>query len=140
MKRLALLILFLLLPAFAPGHADAYTRLIGSDPKDGAVLKDPIKAIVLNFNETVVPVDVRVLDATGSAIAETRNVRVRDSKMRIILPPEMPKGTYLVTYRVRSGDSRPVAGSSYFSLDYATDRPPMAPETQALEGIRWAAD
>lgn len=114
--------------------------LIGSDPKDGDVLKDPIEAVVLNFNETVVPVDVRVLDAAGSTIAETRNVRVRDSEMRIILPPEMPKGTYLVTYRVRSGDSHPVAGSLYFSLGYATDHPPSAPDSQALEGVWRTAD
>jgi len=140
MKRLASLFLFLVLLAFVPGHAGAHALLIGTEPKDGAVLKDPIDAVVLNFNETVVPVDVRVLDGAGSVIAETRDARVRDSEMRINLPAEVPKGTYLVTYRVRSGDSHPVAGSFYFSLGYATDHPPMAPETQALEGIWRTAD
>ena len=140
MKRLTILALLLAFLAFVPDAARAHALLIGSDPKDGDVLKDPIDTIVLNFNETVVPVDVRVLDGAGSVIAETRNVRVRDSEMRINLPAEMPKGTYLVTYRVRSGDSHPVAGSFYFSLGYATDHPPMAPETQALEGIWRTAD
>ncbi|MCX7356219.1 MAG: copper resistance protein CopC [Alphaproteobacteria bacterium] len=140
MKRSTILVLFLVFLSFTPSEGRAHALLIGSDPKDGAVLKDAIEAVVLSFNEAVVPVDVRVLDAAGSAIAETRNVRVRDSEMRIILPPEMPKGTYLVTYRVRSGDSHPVAGSFYFSMGYATDHPPVAPETQALEGIWRTAD
>ncbi len=140
MKRLTILALLLTVLAFAPDPARAHALLLGSDPKDGAVLKDPIDAVVLSFNETVVPVDVRVLDGTGAVIAEMRNVRVRDSEMRINLPAEMPEGTYLVTYRVRSGDSHPVAGSLYFSLGYATEQPPMAPETQALEGIWRTAD
>lgn len=135
MKRSTILALFLLLLAFAPGIARAHALLLGSEPKDGQVLKDPIEAVILNFNETIVPVDVRVLDATGSVIAGLREVRVRDSEMRIMLPAEMPKGTYLVTYRVRSSDSHPISGSFYFSLGYAIDRPPLPPDTQALEGF-----
>jgi copper transport protein len=134
MRRSTLLLFFLFLfLALAPAEPRAHALLLGSDPKDGEVLKDPIEAVVLNFNETIVPVDVRVLDAAGSAITGMRDVRVRDSEMRIILPPEMPKGAYLVTYRVRSSDSHPVAGSFYFSLGYAIDRLPMPPNTHALE-------
>jgi copper transport protein len=97
MKQLPIVALLLLFLAFLPGQAGAHALLIGSDPKDGEVLKDPIDAVVLNFNETVVPIDVRVLDASGSVITSMRDVRVRDSEMRIHLPAEMPKGTYLVT-------------------------------------------
>lgn len=140
MKRTAILALLLLFLAFAPDCAHAHALLLGSNPRNGEVLKDPVEAVVLNFNETIVPVDVRVLDAAGSAIAGMRDVRVRDSELRIILPAEVPKGTYLVTYRVRSGDSHPVAGSLYFSLGYAIDHPPTAPDTHGLEGLWRSAD
>lgn len=140
MKKLSILALLLLALAFAPGPAHAHALLIDTDPDNGEVLKDPIDAVVLNFNETVVAIDVRILNGAGSVIADTKDVRVRDSELRIKLPAEMPKDTYLVTYRVRSSDSHPVAGSFYFSVGDAVTAPPAAPDTGALETAWRTAD
>lgn len=135
MKRFSIVAALFLVLALTPGLARAHAVLLGTEPPNGAVLGEPVSEIALFFNEMVAPVDVRVLNGAGSVVTGPRDVRARDAEVRVILPPEMPPGAYLVTYRVRSGDAHPVGGSFYFTIGRTAAPPPTAPDTRGVEAM-----
>lgn len=120
--RVLLLVLGLLLLPASP--ASAHSSLVSSSPEGGAVLKSQPAEIVLSFNEpiTALPSRTQVLAPDGKRISEsvTSDGRV----LRITLrPADRPLGTYLVSYRIISGDSHPVGNALVFSVGAPSARP-----------------
>ena len=100
---------------FAGGPAGAHTVLVGTDPPDGAVLQAPPDDITITFNEPIQIADgTTLLTADGSEL-DVSAVAVDD---QVVLTPDasLPDGTYVVSWRVISQDSHPVAGAFSFSV------------------------
>ena len=105
----------LLVTAFpAAGHA----MLVASDPADRSSLDEPPPAVTLTFNE---PVEVpsgglRVFDGAAQRI-DTGPIDTGDQlTVAVGLPSDLGDGGYVVTYRVISEDSHPIAGVLEFTV------------------------
>jgi copper transport protein len=94
----------------------AHAVLVAAAPEDGAALEAPPAEIVLRFNEPVLLVALRVLDAAGRPVDLPRRDARVDAAIRVPLPGALPYGAYLVSWRVVSADSHPIGGSFAFSI------------------------
>lgn len=113
MIRLAALAVLALAAAQASGHAG----LSAAEPADGAVLERAPAAVVLRFSEPVTPIAIRLFDRAGTRVE--LQATAEGETVRAALPPALPAGPYLVSYRVTSLDSHPVGGTIAFSVGRA---------------------
>ena len=126
-----------------PGGVRAHPRLVGSDPPDlcvevpapiadprcvtGVVVAAPPLVIRLTFNEPVQPIGrgVRVVAPSGRRVergpagASARDVRVDVDAAE--------QGTYVVSWRVVSGDAQPEQGRFAFTVGRPTATPALLP-------------
>ena len=111
---LCLTLALLVLPA-AP--AQAHAVLVSSSPVPDSVLSAAPSEVVLTFSEPVsrIPDKVRVIAPDGSR-ADRGEPVFENTLVRIPVDPGAPRGTYLVSYRVISADSHPVAGGYTYSV------------------------
>ena len=86
----------------------AHASLVAAEPADGSVVAESPKTVQLQFNESVTPAVVNLIDAAGKTRAVT--VRAVDQSVVIVLPDDLPRGTQVVSYRVVSQDGHPVGG------------------------------
>lgn len=101
--------------------AGAHAVLLGSDPADESVLGESPRAIVLRFSEPVSLVrdGFSVFDARGERVAGGDPL---SAGTEVSLPvPTLSEGTYIVSWRVLSGDSHPISGSFLFSVGAVHD-------------------
>ena len=132
MRRCAVAILLWLGVALGAAPAAAHAVLQSTEPADRAVLARAPAMVMVKFNEPVTPIAVQVLDATGHVV--TREAATADGMLHIALPPGLADGTYIVSWRVTSIDSHPVAGSLMFAVGSAPAAWSAAP---AEEDGRW---
>lgn len=131
---LALLSVLALLAGAAP--ALAHTRLVGSDPADGASLDTAPDRVALTFNETM-QADFSTITVVGPDGAEwqTGEVAASGETVGVAVRPLGPAGRYEIGYRVVSDDGHPVTGSVAFTLTApgpgAAASTAPAPSTQA---------
>ncbi len=111
--RLSFLVLVTLLGASSP--AIAHATLVATDPADGAVLDSSPQTAQLRFNEPVSALVVQLIDSRGQTRSEV-TVTARNETVEVKLPPDLPQGAQVVTYRVVSADGHPIAGSIVFSI------------------------
>ncbi|MTG88743.1 hypothetical protein GJV82_07270 [Cellulosimicrobium sp. BIT-GX5] len=105
-----------LLAILASGPAAAHAVLVGTDPQDGTVLDAPPDALTITFNEPVqvVPGGTTVLAADGSPVDV--DVAAVDDALVVTPAATLDDGTYVVSWRVVSLDTHPVAGAFTFSV------------------------
>ncbi|MBO0611307.1 copper resistance CopC/CopD family protein [Myceligenerans salitolerans] len=124
-----------LLVILTGGPAAAHAVLVGTDPRDGAVLDAPPDEVTITFNEPVrvVAESTTVLAADGSAVAATA-VAVDDT---VVITPDGPlgTGTYVVSWRVVSLDTHPVAGAFSFSVGAPSDTSVDVPVTEPTAAL-----
>ena len=141
MGLLAPMLLALLIGIAGAGPARAHSVLLHSLPEDGAALEAAPGAIELHFSEPVRPIAVRVLDAAGAPVAGGdggEGVVAQDGLLKLALPDDLPRGSYLVSYRVTSLDSHPIGGSLAFSVGAPPEGAAVAPMAAvAADGERW---
>jgi copper transport protein len=116
-RRLVLAALGLLVALLAsPSTVDAHASLVGVTPADGAVLDEAPPIVEITFDELVSLTggDARVLDDAGDQVST--GAQATGGSVAVTLPASLPDGTYVVTWRVISGDSHPVSGSSIFHV------------------------
>ncbi|HET9517861.1 MAG TPA: copper resistance protein CopC [Actinoplanes sp.] len=115
-------LLWVLLGPASPAHAHA--ALISSDPAADAVVPVAPNWVTLTFSEDVhlVPDRIQVLDP-ASERADVGAPQVAGNTVTVPLRPGGGKGTYLISYRVVSADSHPVAGAIAFSVGAPSERP-----------------
>jgi copper transport protein len=94
------------------GPAAAHASLITTDPGQGARVEQAPSKVTLTFDE---PVSLgagyaRVLAAQGARV-DTGAASVTGAVVTIPVRSGLPDGGYLVTYRVVSDDSHPIAGA-----------------------------
>jgi len=113
------LVASLLLLVCLAGEASAHASLVSADPRDGTVLAQAPKTVELHLNENVTAGAVNLIDATGKLRPEAV-VTAKNEAISVALPPDLPKGTQIVSYRVISEDGHPVTGSVTFSIGEPT--------------------
>ncbi|MBB5870123.1 copper transport protein [Allocatelliglobosispora scoriae] len=113
---------FLLVPA-APAFAHA--ALLGTNPGQGSIVQTAPSDVTLTFSEPVSPVSdkIRIIGPDGER-ADRGTPSADGTVLKIGLRDSPPIGTYLVTYRVISADSHPVAGGFTFSVGAPSATPP----------------
>ncbi len=129
--------LVLLLGLLGIADAGAHAVLLATEPADGATLQQAPTAVVLEFSEPVAPVFVRLIAAQGQAAADADTLTTAGPELRLALPRDLPRGAYLVSYRVISADSHPVGGSFGFAVGAGHEAP--AAEPAAGEDTAWTA-
>ena len=122
--------LLVLVPA-AP--AQAHSGLVSSNPADRTVLPAAPETANLTFNERVRPVvaSFQLYDATGKRQLEVAAV---DQVVEVRLPAGLVDGTYVLSWRVISADSHPIAGALSFSVGQPSSRPPAAADLVSGDG------
>ncbi|GAA1411756.1 copper resistance CopC/CopD family protein [Oerskovia paurometabola] len=115
--------------------AAAHAVIVDSDPRDGSVVEDSPALLTLTFNEPVQvpPGGVALLDAAGTAVAVTPTAV--DSRVEIAVPAVLDDGTYVVSWRVTSGDTHPVAGAFTFSVGAPSDTVAAVPEPSTSAAV-----
>lgn len=97
--------------------ASAHAVLVSSSPPDGAVVSAAPTEVVLTFSESVrkVPGKMRVIGPDGSRV-DRGEPTFDGAVVTIKVDQSASRGTYLVSYRVISADSHPVAGGYTYSV------------------------
>jgi copper transport protein len=106
------------------GPASAHAVLVRSSPPPDTVLPTAPAEVVLTFSESVrqVPGQIRVLGPDGSRV-DRGEPAFAGAVVTIPVNQNGRRGTYLVSYRVISADSHPVAGGYTYSVG-APSTPP----------------
>ena len=120
MRRARLLLLTVLAGWFVAGivtagPASAHASLISTDPGEGSRVQEVPVAVTLEFSEGVSlgAGYARVLDSGGERV-DAGTAAVDGGVLTIPLRRGLPDDGYLVTYRVISADSHPIAGAYSF--------------------------
>jgi len=109
-----LAVLFVLLFA---SPAAAHAELVNITPANGAQLPRPPTEVKMTFTESVnlVGGGIRLVDAAGATVP-TSDPTVDGHIVTWPMPAGLPKGAYVVTWRVVSADGHPVSGASSFGV------------------------
>ncbi|MEV6299652.1 copper resistance protein CopC [Actinoplanes sp. NPDC051861] len=129
-----LLGLFGTLLAAAP--ASAHAALVGSDPGNGTIVPDAPNKVTLTFSESVQLLSgkIRVIAPDGSR-ADQGDPVAAGTQVTVPLRAGGGRGTYLVSYRVISADSHPVAGTISYSVGAASAPPTATEEDVAVDPV-----
>lgn len=114
--------------------ASAHAGLVSTDPARGAVVPEAPDRVTLTFSETVglIPGKIQVLAPDGSR-ADRGQPTITDNTVTVGLRSGGARGTYLLSYRVISADSHPVAGTVMYSVGA-----PSTPPTATTSTTEWA--
>jgi copper transport protein len=137
MRLLAALATLLVLLGVSTG-ALAHAALIAVEPASGSILARAPKAVELRFNEAVTPGAIQLIDGAGRARDDVR-VTTAGESISVAMPPGLPEGTAVVSYRVISQDGHPVAGSVIFSVGTPTATQPSASADRGVSALIWLA-
>ncbi|MEW9533414.1 copper resistance protein CopC [Microbispora sp. NPDC049125] len=97
--------------------ARAHNVLLGSDPKEGAVLGGTPARVTLTFDQAVRRDFARIaVTGPGGAHYEQGEVGVAGTSVFIAVRPSGPPGAYAVGYRIVSNDGHPVTGTITFTV------------------------
>jgi copper transport protein len=106
------------------GTASAHAQLESTNPNQSSVLLTSPHQVVLHFGE---PVEIdfgslRVIGPGGQRVDSggTHHPDGDSHAVAISLPSDLPRGTYVVAWRVISADSHPVHGAFVFSVGTAS--------------------
>ncbi|MFI6344921.1 copper resistance CopC/CopD family protein [Streptomyces sp. NPDC050560] len=135
LAAVALGVFGILLSGAAP--ASAHAALLGTDPKQGAVVETAPAQVSLTFSEEVTMADdsVRVLDPRGTRVEDGRATGAGHDTYRVRLRPGLGRGTYTVAYQVVSADSHPVSGAFTFSVGAPSATAAAVPDQDTGGGV-----
>jgi copper transport protein len=136
-RRLGFLIALLLALAQS-SPALAHASLIRAEPGDGAMLAQAPATLRLTFNEPVSPLVMRLVAPSGEVISPQI---AAENNTVTLTPPQLSRGSYVLSWRVISADGHPVGGSLLFSIGAPSAQPmPLAAEGDAaVHAALWAA-
>jgi copper transport protein len=119
--------------------ASAHAVLVSSSPVTDAVLPSAPTEVVLTFSEDVrkVPDKIRVIGPDGARV-DRGEPTFAGAVVTIPVDPSGPRGSYLVSYRVISADSHPVAGGYTYSVGAPSD-PPTDTRNETVDPVVTAA-
>ncbi len=109
------------------GIVSAHAELVRSTPANGDVLDATPPEILLEFSESVDPIDpaIRLVDAQGAAVAiDAADQDLGTTSLRARIPDALDDGTYVVAWQAVSADSHRIRGAFTFSIGAATSTAP----------------
>jgi copper transport protein len=114
--------------------AAAHATLVGSDPASGTILSDPPQQVVLSFSEPVrlLPDRITVIGPQGDPV-EIGEPTAEGADVVIPVADVFDIGTYLVSFRVVSQDSHPVAGAVTYSLGAPSEVPELVVDEDVVD-------
>lgn len=122
-----LLLAALMLGVLLPTPAQAHALLSSTDPVADQVLETAPDSVTVTFSE---PVELafgalRVHDTDADRVdeGEATHAGGKAEAVTVALQPDLPDGTYTVTYRVISSDSHPIDGAFVFHIGRPGERP-----------------
>ena len=101
--------MFLLALLFVPSAATAHSSEVLTNPEDGARLGTLPAEATMAFGEAPKTADV-VLASPDGKVHQLPS-QIDGTVVLVRLPPDGPRGTYKLSYRVVSADGHPVSGS-----------------------------
>ena len=124
-----------------PAPASAHATLVSTDPRSGAVLGAMPERATLTFSEPVRAVAgrIQVIGPDGKRIAAGEPTTSGKTLTVPLRAADDPRGTYLISYRVISADSHPIAGTITFSVGAPSQSPPAVPDEGVDAKVRAAA-
>nr|WP_245214204.1 CopD family protein [Pararoseomonas indoligenes] len=93
----------------------AHASLVEANPPDGATLQGSPPSLALRFDEEVRLLDLHLVGPNGPVTLAGVAHGVGDL-LSARLPPDLPNGTYLASWRIVSADGHPVGGSLAFGV------------------------
>jgi copper transport protein len=102
----------------SPAHAHA--NLVGTSPANGSQLDEPPAEVRLQFSERVSValngIALRTADGTEIGTEPAEPDPADPTTVVLPIPADLADGSYLVTFRVVSADSHPIAGALVFGI------------------------
>jgi copper transport protein len=133
MRPLAAILLGIVIALAAPAApAGAHAALVRTSPVQGSVVDQPPNEIVVTFSEAVTQVKdkIQVVGPDGRRVDQGQS-RVTDRDLHIPVRTDVPRGTFLVSYRVISADNHPVGAGFSYSLGAPSQTPPQLNDAAA---------
>lgn len=114
--------------------AQAHSGLVSSSPADRVVLQSAPETAELTFNESIRPVvsAFQLYDPSGAK--QQVDVTAVDRVARVSLPAGLADGSYVLSWRVISADSHPIAGAVSFSVGQPSNGTPAAGTERVVDG------
>ncbi|MFW0785493.1 copper resistance CopC family protein [Gordonia sp. CPCC 206044] len=114
--------------------ASAHSRVVASDPDNGATVQTGPQRVTITFNEPLQE-SFAVLTVVGpdDHYWQDGEAQVDGPRLSVALRDLGPTGTYTVNYRVTSADGHPVEGRRTFDLATAGTGTP-GPAVEASSG------
>lgn len=106
--------MFLLALLFFQSSAAAHSNEVLTNPHNGARLESLPTEATMAFGEAPETADV-VLASPDGTIHQLRS-QIDGTVVLVRIPPNGPRGTYRLSYRVVSADGHPVSGSTTFTV------------------------
>ena len=94
----------------------AHAQFSSSEPADGAILENAPHEIVLTFSQAVTPVAVTLLGPEGKPEASAEKPTANGARVVLPISGTLQPGSYVVSYRVLSGDAHPISGGFRFQV------------------------
>jgi copper transport protein len=112
----------------------AHAELVSMTPANGAQLTGPPTEVRMTFTESINLVDngIRLVDHVGADVP-TPQPTVNGRTITWPMPPDLPEGPYIITWRVVSADGHPVSGASSFGVGTAATGPGSVTATGTAE-------
>jgi methionine-rich copper-binding protein CopC len=130
----ALIVLLLLAPAVALGHAELDT----ASPADKSTVTGSPPEVVFTFTEPVVPAksSLKLVNSAGAIVAQGSTVDPADAKKMHLVVPTQPPGTYTVRWTTASTLDGDIAhGTTTFTIVAATPSPSVAPSASPTPSV-----
>ncbi|TVY06895.1 copper resistance CopC/CopD family protein [Paenibacillus cremeus] len=112
----------LLLSLIIPAPCFAHASLINAAPAANSTLPSSPPNIELTFNERLEKVEyyIKVLNKTGTSVTSNEAQFNEDQTRLELALPQLPDGTYTVSYKIISADGHPVRDSYVISIGEAS--------------------
>ncbi|PZV37196.1 copper resistance CopC/CopD family protein [Mesorhizobium kowhaii] len=131
MKAVAAIFAAIIVLGSCTGSAFAHATLITAQPADGAVVPVAPEAVTLRFSEPVRPLVARLIHPGGHTEI-LKDIGDRGSVVVLTLPPNLERGTHILSWRVASSDGHPIGGGLLFSVGAPSAVAPQAVEQSDL--------
>src|SRR5262249_3897812 len=116
--------------------AFAHASLVRAEPADGAMLAEAPKVLKLTFNEPVSVLVMRLIGPSGEVVTPAASAQ---NNVVTITPPQLRRGSHVLSWRVVSADGHPVGGSFVFSIGAGSGITVMALSDTGGHTALWAA-
>jgi copper transport protein len=133
--RLAFIVV-LLTAWLSSSAAFAHASLVRAEPADGAMLSETPKTLNLTFNEPVSVLVMRLIGPNGEVVAPAA---AAENNVVTVSPPQLRRGSHVLSWRVVSADGHPVGGSFVFSIGAASGTSVAASGNPTVRSALWMA-